>query len=91
MRAPARRAGRPAREDRAAATGPTRRRSAVKQVVAEFADDFGYDLDEDGQPTDDGDDVDSDRAARGATSRATTARTATRRDRGAREEEAAAA
>jgi F-type H+/Na+-transporting ATPase subunit alpha len=34
---------------------------ALKKAVAEFADDFGYDLDEDGQPADAGD---SDRVAR---------------------------
>ena len=39
-----------AREDRAAATGPTRRRTRCKKVVSGYADDFGYDLDEEGQP-----------------------------------------
>jgi F-type H+-transporting ATPase subunit alpha len=34
---------------------------ALKKAIAEFADDFGYDLDEDGQPTAQGD---SDRVAR---------------------------
>jgi F-type H+-transporting ATPase subunit alpha len=34
---------------------------ALKQAIAEFADDFGYDLDEDGQPTAEGD---SDRVER---------------------------
>jgi F-type H+-transporting ATPase subunit alpha len=33
---------------------------AVKSAVSEFADDFGYDLDEDGVPTDDGDDAEPD-------------------------------
>jgi F-type H+-transporting ATPase subunit alpha len=30
--------------------------AAVKKLVSEFASDFGYDLDEEGQPTDEGDD-----------------------------------
>jgi F-type H+-transporting ATPase subunit alpha len=30
--------------------------AAVKKFVSEFASDFGYDLDEEGQPTDEGDD-----------------------------------
>jgi F-type H+-transporting ATPase subunit alpha len=34
---------------------------ALKKAIGEFADDFGYDLDEDGQPTAEGD---SDRVAR---------------------------
>jgi len=33
--------------------------SALEKIVSDFADDFGYDLDEEGQPTDEGD---SDRA-----------------------------
>jgi F-type H+-transporting ATPase subunit alpha len=36
---------------------------AVKSAVSEFADDFGYDLDEDGAPTDDGDAEPDDRAS----------------------------
>jgi F-type H+-transporting ATPase subunit alpha len=36
----------------------------VKEVVAEFADDFGYDLDEDGKPVDTEDDVDDRRRGR---------------------------
>jgi F-type H+-transporting ATPase subunit alpha len=31
--------------------------AAVKKVVSDFAGDFGYDLDEEGQPTDEGDDA----------------------------------
>ena len=41
-----------ARRRSPAATGRTRPRTAVKDVVAEFAEDFGYDLDEEGQPLD---------------------------------------
>jgi F-type H+-transporting ATPase subunit alpha len=33
----------------------------LKQLVGEFADDYGYDLDEDGQPLEEGDEGDSDR------------------------------
>ena len=35
----------------------------VKELVAEFADDFGYDLDEEGKPIDQDDDVDDRRAS----------------------------
>jgi F-type H+-transporting ATPase subunit alpha len=38
--------------------------SRLKDVVAEFADDFGYDLDEEGKPVDEQTDVDDRRAAR---------------------------
>jgi F-type H+/Na+-transporting ATPase subunit alpha len=38
--------------------------SALKDVVARFADDFGYDLDEEGKPVDEETDVDDRRAAR---------------------------
>ena len=56
----------------------------LKKLVAEFADDFGYDLDEEGKPVDEDADVD-DRRARGAarTSPPTTTTTrATTRSRG---------
>ena len=36
-----------------AATGATRRRRPLRKAVGDFADDFGYDLDEEGQPLDD--------------------------------------
>ena len=39
-----------------AATGPTRRRRRSTTSVEQFADDFGYDLDEEGQPLSDEDD-----------------------------------
>jgi F-type H+/Na+-transporting ATPase subunit alpha len=38
--------------------------SQLKDVVAEFADDFGYDLDEEGKPVDEDDAVDDRRKAR---------------------------
>jgi F-type H+-transporting ATPase subunit alpha len=34
----------------------------LKKLIAEFADDYGYDLDEDGQPLEEGADADSTRA-----------------------------
>ena len=37
----------------------------LKEVVAEFADDFGYDLDEDGKPVDEEVDVDRSRSRDG--------------------------
>ena len=37
--------------------------SRVKEIVAEFADDFGYDLDEEGKPVDQDEDVDDRRRA----------------------------
>ena len=49
-RAPARRRRRHAGEDRATATGPTRRSEALRDSIEQFVDDFGYDLDEEGQP-----------------------------------------
>jgi F-type H+-transporting ATPase subunit alpha len=39
---------------------------AVEEAVREYADDFGYDLDEDGTPTDDGDADDGDRRSAAA-------------------------
>jgi F-type H+-transporting ATPase subunit alpha len=37
---------------------------AVKKLIAEFADDYGYDLDEEGQPLEEGAEADSQRAMR---------------------------
>src|ERR687893_1149612 len=37
----------------------------VKEIVAEFADDFGYDLDEEGKPVDEDEDVDDRRSSTG--------------------------
>ena len=52
-----------------AATGPTRRRRRCDDAIEQFADDFGYDLDEEGQPLADGaTSCAPRRAARGATS-----------------------
>ena len=48
-----------------AATGATRPRRPLRKAVAEFADDFGYDLDEEGQPLDDREVGETSRAQEG--------------------------
>ena len=40
-----------------AATGPTRPRSALRSSIEQFVDDFGYDLDEEGQPLSEDDEM----------------------------------
>ena len=47
---------RAAEEDRRAATGATRTSQQVEQAVQNYAEDFGFDLDEEGHPLEDGGD-----------------------------------
>ena len=81
-RAPARRRRGDAGEDRATATGPTRPRRRSTTSIEQFADDFGYDLDEEGHPLTDDSAIQEDEPP--LARRATTGRGRERRDRGAR-------